>query len=219
MRSRLWGVWLADLIFCGGSAVPIGFAARYELVCHHQVRIIDSRCRWVRSGATGVQITQVPLNRLQGVDIIEQWRSSRGRRYRVYQVHLQTTGGSIAFGQFTRDRQSREAIAERIHHSSFFTAAPTSPFNISRRQPLVGVFDFGHRLGSRVTPDLDSVPRCWCRFLIKPQVWYRCNIAAFSGQKRKPSLGMTSRTSSCNSPVATGADGRLPWLWNCTMGG
>lgn len=43
LRSRLWRVWLADLIFCGGSAVPIGFAARYELVCHHQVRIITIR--------------------------------------------------------------------------------------------------------------------------------------------------------------------------------
>lgn len=78
----------------------------------------------MRSGATGVQITQIPLNRLQGVDIIEQWRSRRRRSYRVYQVHLQTTGGSIAFGEFTRDRQSREAIAERIHH---FLQQPQHP--------------------------------------------------------------------------------------------
>ncbi|MDR7896723.1 PH domain-containing protein [Thermosynechococcus sp. JY1334] len=124
LRSRPWGVWLAGLIFCVGAAVPIWFAARYELVCRHEVRVIDSRCRWVRSGATGVQITQIPLNRLQGVGIIEQWRSSRGRRYRVYQVHLQTAAGSIAFGEFTRDRQNREAVAERIRR---FLQQPQHP--------------------------------------------------------------------------------------------
>lgn len=60
LRSRPWGVWLAGLIFCVGAAVPIWLAARYELVCRHEVRVIDSRCRWVRSGARGVQITQNP---------------------------------------------------------------------------------------------------------------------------------------------------------------
>ncbi len=124
LRSRPWGLWLTGLICCLGAAVPIWFAARYELVCRHEVRVVDSRCRWMRSGATGVQITQIPLPRLQGVEIIEQWRSGRGRRYLVYQVHLQTTGGSIAFGEFTSDRQSREAIAERIRR---FLQQPQHP--------------------------------------------------------------------------------------------
>ncbi|MDM7325689.1 MAG: hypothetical protein P3X23_001025 [Thermosynechococcus sp. Uc] len=93
-------------------------------MCRHEVRVIDSRCRWMRSRATGVQITQIPLTQLQEVRIIDQWRSSRGGRYRVYQVHLQTIGGSIAFGEFTSDRQSREAIAERIRH---FLQQPQHP--------------------------------------------------------------------------------------------
>ena len=70
LRSRPWGLWLTGLICCLGAAVPIWFAARYELVCRHEVRVVDSRCRWMRSGATGVQITQIPLPRPQGLTLI-----------------------------------------------------------------------------------------------------------------------------------------------------
>ncbi|WP_448533765.1 hypothetical protein [Parathermosynechococcus lividus] len=111
LRSRPWEGWLAGMLLVIGGSVPVWLTAKYELLCRHDQRPQDSRCRLTRVSASGVKVTHIPIAAIQNIHIAQEWRSSRGRRNRVFQVQLQTTGGTVRFGEFEGGEAQHQQIA------------------------------------------------------------------------------------------------------------
>ncbi|WP_448524384.1 hypothetical protein [Parathermosynechococcus lividus] len=94
LRSRPWEGWLAGMLLLIGGSVPVWLTATYELLCRHD---------------------HIPIAAIQNIDIAQEWRSSRGRRNRVFQVQLQTTDGTVRLGEF----EGGEAQHQKSHSSGY----------------------------------------------------------------------------------------------------
>ncbi len=99
LRSRPWEGWLAGMLLVIGGSVPVWLTATYELLCCHD---------------------HMPIAAIQNIDIAQEWRSSRGRRNQVFQVQLQTTGGTVRFGEFEGGEAQHQQIATQAVIRAFW---------------------------------------------------------------------------------------------------
>jgi len=136
LRSRPWDLWLTGILVLIVGSVPIWLTAKYELVCRHDPRPQDSRCRLARIGVSGVKVTHIPLTAIQNVHLAQEWRSSRGRRHRVYQVQLQTSGRTLPFGDFDRDEAQQRRMATQL--SNFLQNPQQPPLTLVRDNRWLG---------------------------------------------------------------------------------